>query len=290
MLQVVLLLSRITGRDVVGSNGNAVGRLADLTVALGRLAGPRLVERVVIARRHAAPLVLGWDAVANLQSGRVVLGLCADEASAFEVGSVADALGDDEILLGRDVLDTQVVDVVGQRLARVADVVLARTPDARLEVLGVEVGFGGVLRRLGLGSLVARSTTDVVTWSDLHLTSERGQAVQLAAPRAAVHRLDPRSLAALVSRVDTESATEILVGQDPAVAAAAVWEANPDVGERVLRALPEPQADRIVGAMPAEHALRWRDRLSRRPALLGRRFLRSGVWPRRRHLIRGRRA
>lgn len=289
MLAGVLLLSRITGRDVVGSNGNAVGRLADLTVALGRPAGPRLVERVVIARRHAPPLVLCWDAVANLQSGRVVLGLCADEAAAFEVSSVADALGEDEILLSRDVLDTQVVDVVGQRLARVADVVLARTPDARLEVLGVEVGFGGVLRRLGLGSLVARSTTDVVAWSDLHLTSERGQAVQLAAPRAAVHRLGPRSLAALVSRVDTESATEILVGQDPAVAAAAVREANPDVGERVLRALPEPQANRIVEAMPAEHALRWRDRLSRRPALLGRRFLRSAVWPRRRHLIRGRR-
>lgn len=285
----VLLLSRITGRDVVGSDGNAVGRLADLTVALGRPAGPRLVERVIVTRGHAAPLVLCWDAVANLQSGRVVLGLCAGETAAFEVGSVAEVLGEDEILLGRDVLDTQVVDVVGQRLARVADVVMARTPEARLEVLGVEVGFGGVLRRLGLGSLVTRSTTDVVAWSDLHLTSEHGQAVQLAAPRAAVHRLDPRSLAALVSRVDTESATEILVGQDPAVAAAAVREVHPDIGERVLRALPEIQADRIVGAMPAEHALRWRDRLARRPTLLGRRFLRSGVWPRRRHLIRGRR-
>ena len=285
----VLLLSRITGRDVVGSDGNAVGRLADLTVALGRPAGPRLVERVIVTRGHAAPLVLCWDAVANLQSGRVVLGLCAGETAAFEVGSVAEVLGEDEILLGRDVLDTQVVDVVGQRLARVADVVMARTPEARLEVLGVEVGFGGVLRRLGLGSLVTRSTTDVVAWSDLHLTSEHGQAVQLAAPRAAVHRLDPRSLAALVSRVDTESATEILVGQDPAVAAAAVREVHPDIGERVLRALPEIQADRIVGAMPAEHALRWRDRLARRPTLLGRRFLRSGVWPRRRHLIRARR-
>ena len=285
----VLLLSRITGRDVVGSDGNAVGRLADLTVALGRPAGPRLVERVIVTRGHAAPLVLCWDAVANLQSGRVVLGLCAGETAAFEVGSVAEVLGEDEILLGRDVLDTQVVDVVGQRLARVADVVMARTPEARLEVLGVEVGFGGVLRRLGLGSLVTRSTTDVVAWSDLHLTSEHGQAVQLAAPRAAVHRLDPRSLAALVSRVDTESATQILVGQDPAVAAAAVREVHPDIGERVLRALPEIQADRIVGAMPAEHALRWRDRLARRPTLLGRRFLRSGVWPRRRHLIRGRR-
>ena len=87
------------------------------------------------------------------------------------------------VLLVRDVLDTQIVDVVGQRLARVADVVLTPTADGHLELIGVEVGFGGVLRRLHLP--VLRSGEDVVVWSDLHLTSERGHAVQLATPRAA---------------------------------------------------------------------------------------------------------
>ena len=57
----------------------------------------------------------------------------------------------------RDVLDTQIIDLVGQRLARVADVVLTRTADDRLELVGVEVGFGGVLRRLGLRRLAART-------------------------------------------------------------------------------------------------------------------------------------
>ncbi len=208
--------------------------------------------------------------------------------------ALADALGDDEILLGRDVLDTQVVDVVGARLARVADVVLARTPDGRLEVLGVEVGFDGVLRRLRLGPRRGPSGEDVLAWSDLHLTSERGHAVQLATPRAAVHRLDARALAALVSRVDTESATEILATKGPAEAADVVRAARPGVGERVLRAMPAAAARRIVAAMPATHAGRWRELLARRPTFGGRRFLRSHVWPRRRHTghgesVRGRR-
>ena len=57
--------------------------------------------------------------------------------------SLTSALDPDEILLVRDVLDTQIVDVVGQRLARVADVLLARRPDAALEPVGVEVGSPG---------------------------------------------------------------------------------------------------------------------------------------------------
>ena len=278
MLRCVLLLSRLLGRDVLldgGIDGAVVGRLADLTVRLDDTGGPERVERLLVRRRGAPAELISWDAVARFDAGRTVLRSGASPAP-------LQALADDEILLGRDVLDTQVVDVAGQRLARVADVVLALASHTRLEVVGVEVGFGAVLRRLGLHRLRPNRTEDVVAWGDLHLTSERGHAVQLSAPRAAVHRLDARGLAALVSRVDTDSASEILAGKEPGVAARVVVETHPEVGERMLRALPEPQADRIVAAMPAAHARRWRDRLHR-PGLLGRRFLRSAVF-RRPHL------
>jgi sporulation protein YlmC with PRC-barrel domain len=281
MLADVLLLSRIAGAEVVGADGAVMGRLADLTVRLDGNSGPQTVARLLVSRRGAPAVLLSWDVVTNVHCGRPVL---ADGA----VGASADELYDDEIRLARDVLDTQVVDLAGQRLARVADVVLARTADSRLEVCGVEVGFGGVLRRLGLGRLVPRSTEDVVAWSDLHLTSERGHAVQLSAPRAAVHRLDARSLAALVSRVDTDSATEILAVKEPSLAAEVVAAASPEVGERVLRAMPAALAGRIVAAMSHEHAGRWRARLARRPRLWGRPLLRSRVWPHRRHLVRNR--
>lgn len=282
MLCPVLLLSRVTGQEVTTPDGRAVGRLADLTVRLDD-PEPQLVEHLVVKRRNGSTLLLPWHAVAAMHDRRVVL--ATDDVDAFTVGSLPAALAPDEIRLVRDVLDTQVVDVVGQRLARVADVLLARTSVSGLEVMGVEVGFGGVVRRLGLGDLV-RTGGDVVAWRDLHLTSERGHAAQLSTPRAAVHRLDARGLAALVSRVDTETATEILAAQDPALVADAVRTAHPSVAERLLRALPPSYAARIIAAMPAEHAGRWRGRLTRRR---GRRhFLRSQVWPRRRHLFRGR--
>lgn len=279
MLSAVLLLSRLAGQPVRDRGGATVGRLADLTVRLG---GPPLVDRLLLTFSDGRSALLPWDAVDGLHSGRLVL---VDGAPSGTTGP--GALAPDEILLRRDVLDTQIVDVVGQRLARVADVVLGRTREGRLELLGVEVGFGGVLRRLGLPLKAVGE--DIVAWPDLHLTSERGHAVQLSTPRAAVHRLDARGLAALVSRVDTDAATEILAAKEPAVAADAVSTVHPEVGERVLLAMEPRQADRIVAAMPAEHAGRWRHRLAHRPAWHGRRFLRSRVWPHRRHLIRDRR-
>lgn len=254
MLRDVLLLSRLLGREVRGPDGRPVGRLADLIVRLDGNHGPPAVQRLVVSGRRLPTLVVPWAAVAEFDAGPVTLA-----ATGFAVDSLAEALGPDELLLVRDVLDTQVVDLVGQRLARVADVLLARDGDGALALTGVEVGFGGVLRRLSLGGgLLARDARDVVDWPDLHLTSDRGHAVQLSTPRSAVHRLDAPGLAALISRVDVDAATEILAARDPRVAAEAVRAVHPEVAERIVR----------------------------RPSLRARRFFRAGVWPHRRRLIR----
>ena len=247
MLRAVLLLSRVTGQRVVTRDGRPVGRLADLTAALDGSGNAHRVERLMLRLPDGRTALPAWDTVEQFRPDRVVLAV--EPVAGGE-------LGPGEILLVRDVLDTQVVDVVGQRLARVADVLLTRTHDGRLELVGVDVGFGGVLRRLGLRRMPAGK--DIVAWSDLHLASERGHAVQLSTPRAAVHRLDARGLAALVSRLNVDAATEVLAARDPQLAADAVRAVHPKVAARIHR----------------------------RSMLEGRHFFRSGVWPHRRHLIR----
>ena len=152
----MLLLSRISGQEVLGPDGRVAGRVADLTVRLDEQAGPHLVERLLVRRHRAPDLLVPWAAIESFEN-TCVLVRGTDDPTTFAITSTIDALGDDEILLVRDVLDTQIVDVVGQRLARVADVVLTRTADDRLELVGAEVGFGGVLRRLGLRRLAARA-------------------------------------------------------------------------------------------------------------------------------------
>lgn len=270
----MLLLSRIIGHDVRDPEGRVLGRLTDLTVSLAQPSGRHRVERMVVTCRRRQ-LLVPWDQVAYSVRDEIVVSSAAESSTG--------SLHEHEILLARDVLDTQVIDVVGQRLARVADVVLVRTEGGALELAGVDVGFGAVLRRLHLGALMTSTREDLIDWADVHLTSERGHAVALASPRAAVHHLDARGLAALISHLDTDSAAEVLAVKSPAEGADVVSTAHPAVGERVLRALPASDAARIVAEMPERQATPWRRRLEHPPAFLGRYFLRSQVWPRRRH-------
>jgi sporulation protein YlmC with PRC-barrel domain len=277
----VLSLSRELGQDVETADGRVVGRVADLSVRLGGARGPHVVARLLVRGGRGRAVLVPWADVASFEHTGVLLRPGA-VLSRLNTSTEQLDLEADELLLARDVLDTQIVDVAGQRLARVADVVLTRAMDERLELVGVEVGVGAVLRRLGLRRAAARAGDDVVAWSDLHLTSERGHSVQLATPRAAVHHLDSAGLAALVTHLDTPSAVAVLADAGPEAAAGAVLGSHPAVGERVLRAMPRADAAEIVGAMPDEHAHRWHDRLATSPRLGGRPFLRSRVWHRRR--------
>jgi sporulation protein YlmC with PRC-barrel domain len=277
----VLLLSRIVRRNVCGPDGLRIGHVADVTARLGLTGESTVVDRILVARKHEPHLLVPLTAVSSLQHHDIVLTLDGGE---FTIGSLDEALETGEILLVRDVLDTQIVDIAGQRLARVADVVLGHRRDGSVEIIGVEVGFGAVLRRLGLGWLAKRAGGDAVAWTDLHLTSERGHDVQLATPRSAVHLLDARGLAMLITQLDTESAAEVLAARGTGAAAEVIRASHPAVGERILRAMSDTEAAGVVAAMPAHHATHWRRLLSKPRTLQGRHFRRFGVWPRRRHV------
>lgn len=279
----MLLLSRITGQQVRAPDGRPLGRVADITAHLGAPGGLTLVDRILIRRTQQEDILVPWTAVKSFAHNGIQL---VGEGARVISTSIDEALAPGEIMLVRDVLDTQVVDIAGQRLARVADVVLAHRRDGHLEVVGVEVGFGAVLRRLGLDRLAKQLHADAVAWTDLHLTSERGHAVALATPRSAVHLLDARGLAMLVARLDTESATEVLAAKETGTAADVIRTSHPVIGERMLRAMTDTVAAGVVAAMPAHHATHWQNVLATPRVLRGRHFLRSRVWPRRRHPLR----
>ncbi|HEY2762755.1 MAG TPA: hypothetical protein VGJ13_01860, partial [Pseudonocardiaceae bacterium] len=199
-------------------------------------------------------------------------------SAVFAVQSGHLPLEDDELLLGRDVLDTQIVDVVGHRLSRVSDVLLGRLSDGRLEVAAVDVGFRAVLRRLGLRWLSEQFVERAVDWRDLHLTSARGHDIHLATTAAAVHRLDADDLAELLTRLDLDSAAKVIKTVGPERAAGAVMRTRPEVGSRLLGALAPGDAVRVIDEMSQESDERYRRVLGSGTSGTRRRFARLGGW------------
>ena len=284
----MLWLTEVIGQEVRDATGGVIGRVRDLTIRLDTEAPHARVVRLAFGARRPITHLVDWADIESFEADEVILRVeSATIPRVLEPGPLP--LTYDELLLVRDVLDTQIVDIAGFRLARVADVALTRTSRRELELVAVEVGFGRVVHRVGFDRLAERFARSAVEWTDLHLTSDRGHDVQLATPRSAVHRLDPRELAELVSRLDTESALEVVdvVGSERTAAALEV--APHAVGERVLRAASPNRARRILEHMPTASARHWRDHLRSEPILRGRRFVRSHGWRRPRVAPRDRR-
>jgi hypothetical protein len=243
------------GRRVTAYDGRALGRVVDMTVSLGPDRPP--VRRLLVqAGRSSGYLVpaLGLERVTDRQHGWVVRpGVDVDALRADPRHPLLEA---DEVLLARDVMDTQVVDLLGHHLSRVSDVLLDHGDapgEGHLEVVAVDLGTAGLLRRLGLGPLAGASVV-ALEWRHLHLTSTRGHAVQLTTDRAGFRRLDPHGLAELLTRLSTSRARDVIRAVDPARAAAAIHHSHPHMGRRLVHALTSDERARLVAHATDEHA------------------------------------
>ena len=267
----MLRLSAELGQDVWLASGRPLGNLIDLTISLR---DAPVVRRLLVRQGRGPAFLVPWADVASFEHSLVQL--ATNDVPPANLGEDG-YLDGDEVLLGRDVLDTQIVDLAGHRFVRVGEVLLSRQADESLLVAAVDVGFGAVARRLGLRRTGARLSEAAVAWSDLHLTSNRAHDVQLATPSALVHRLDPAGLSELLARVTAAHAADVMQHMPVARAAAAIHEAHDDVAHRLLLTLPEAHAADVLDALDTDEASRHRRRLHR-ARVPGRRFHRTRGW------------
>lgn len=266
------LLSRQLGLPVVTGSGERLGELADLTVPIGP--GAPDVRHLLVRSGHAKGCLVAWRDVAALREDGIVL---REGAATRAVNPSQPPLESQEVLLARDVMDTQVVDLRGLHLSRVSDVLLEPGPHA-LQVAAVDLGSAGLLRRVGPRWLPAGRPTVVVAWPDLHLTSRRGHQVQLSTETASFRRLDARGLAELFARLSPRKAADLVRALDPVRAGAALHRSHPHTGRRLVRALSPRERQRLREAAGGSQQASIAELDRRPPPLRGRRFLRTAGW------------
>jgi sporulation protein YlmC with PRC-barrel domain/CBS domain-containing protein len=245
ILEAVLVLSRLLGGTVRGAGGAILGDLVDVAI---RADEPHpsvtaLIVRNGRRRRGAIP----WASVSSF-------GPDGAEATEVPTWSPDGTTGLPPLWLARDVLDTQVIDVAGSRVGRVAEIFLEPSEGA-LSVVAVDLGTRGVLRRLGLERWAGGVAEQLVAWRDLHLTSPRGHALQLNDAAPAVERLDAAQVASLVEYLPTKRAAEVLDSLPHPAAADALRRTSPRLAPRLLEAIERHSAPDIVRAMPVDDAV-----------------------------------
>lgn len=269
-----LYLSRVTGQPVVTLDRVRIGRLVDMTVLLD-IEHP-VVHRVAIGSGRRIRYLVPWWVARDLNERQLTL--TADRAAIAQYWvDRRPPLEDKELFLCRDVLDTQVVDLAGQRLARVSDVLMTRLPDDEVEIDAVDVGLGSLLRRMGLARLGASLAPVAVDWEDLHLTSSRGHVVQLSTSTTGMHTLDARGLAELLARISTDKAADVIRTVGPERSAEALQASHPILRRRLVRSLEPDEVQEVIGAAPPATA-RHLAELRRIDVPPGRRLRRTAGW------------
>jgi CBS domain-containing protein len=166
-------------------------------------------------------------------------------------------LGEQDVLLARNVLDKQIVDLDGRRLIRVQDIQLART-GTRLRVLGVDVSTSALLRRLRLyplaDRLAKRRPPAAVGWTDLDIGAWRDPNVLLRVSRAGLRRLHPADLAEIAADLPPLEGVELLLLLEEGVAADTLEEMEPKDQVRMLEALGPDRATQLLEKMAPDDA------------------------------------
>lgn len=242
----------LVGRPVRDRNGAEVGRLLDLVVRWRGEPYPPVTGLVVRVGRRRAYVPI--DHVEEISTERVTLRSTRLDLRDFERRP-------GEVVLNGDVVDHQLVDVDGVRVIRAADLYLARVGE-EYRLVGVDVGFQTLLRRLGPPRWRRRPTPDrVIDWGAIQPFGTGGAGVdppglmRLHTPNQALRRLRPGELADLLEELGRDERQELLAQLEKETAADALEEMQPGHLGALLRESTTEHAASLLAEMEPDEAV-----------------------------------
>lgn len=244
----MFFLSRLQRIKVMDMMGRTIGVLKDLVADLGERYP--LVTAIIVKMQGGEEKAIPWGEIRGFEESEITLKKAAGNVATSQVG-------ENEILMIRDILDKQIVDTEGRKLIRVQDIRLARI-ESRIRVIAVDVSERALLRRLGLaglvGRLVPRLGPKYIDWSSVDLAGSGVPAVKLRVPHEKLSLLHPADIADIVNELSPEHRVALLESLNKDVAADTVEEMNPPQQASALSQMEPHKAAEILKEMEPDDA------------------------------------
>jgi CBS domain-containing protein len=256
----MLYLSQVLGRPIRDLEGERVATVKDVIVRLGADDHPPVTG--LVARYRRRDFFLSRWRITELNQHGVRLNSDILDLRPF-------VRRESEVLLARDVLDKQLIDVDGKRVVRVNDVqIIEAAGDWR--VTGADVSLQGLWRRLApAGFAGTKKTVEVLDWADVGYLATDAATVQLKSSSDKLARLHPVEIARLAEALSYHHGSEVVESLDDETAAETLEEMpaerqakmdqeraadilewmSPDEAADVLGDLPEEKAEELLGLM-----------------------------------------
>ncbi len=252
------------GAAVLDADGRTLGHVREFAVepavdaahVLGMIVRLR---GAVIEKKHRASKTHG--ALVPIRSMRL------NETGAMQLreDAMPVELAEDErfLLLERDLLDQQIIDVHGHKVVRVNDVDLVwefsveSGPDLSLRIAQVEVGTRGAVRRLLKGlphrtveGIANRIGSRVIPWDFVDLIDrDPARRVKLKIEQERLSRMHPSDLADILEELAPAERQALFRSLDEEVAAEALEEVDPKLQRALIEDLDSESVAGIVEEM-----------------------------------------
>lgn len=250
-----LALSDLIGSPVTDNTGEHVGKVRE--VALTPHESQSQVSGFIVKTRHGDRLVP--SAAISLIDGGLRISSNAADWSPF-------AGGEGMLLLERDLLDQQIIDVHGRKVVRVNDVDIHEELEHEHVVLklgAVDVGARGAVRRLlkgvvpgaALRPLLHKIPPRMIPWEFVDLIeTDPARRVKLKISLERLSKLHPADIADIVEELAPAEREAIFETLDEEVAAETLEEISPKLQVSILSSLDSDRAADIVEEMDPDAA------------------------------------
>jgi len=171
------------------------------------------------------------------------------------------ALGENELFLRDALLDKQIVDTNGAKIRRVNDLQFLRSHD-RLHLVHVDVGFRGLMRRVGLEramDLLLQSLFDYdlpnqfISWKYVQPVSSP-DLLRLSIAQNRLAQLHPADLADIIEDLDIHQRTAVFQSLDVETAAETLEETDPRIQVSLIETVAADKASDIIEEMSLSEA------------------------------------
>lgn len=247
-----IYLSSVIGRSVITSGGIEIGTLRDLVMVPGEVF-PEVSHLVI--RRGRSQELLPWGMVKLFT--HIVISTTSTMISELLPYTPLEG----EILVKRDLLDKQIVDVDGAKVVRVNDIKLGNLHD-KLCIFSVDIGFRGLLRRLGyerLGEGAARLLrknipTSEISWEYVQPIEATSSKLALNIARNQMNEIHPADLADILESIPIQNIRTVLETIDAETTGETLYELEPEMRNVVISQMDSEQAADILEEMEPDEA------------------------------------
>jgi magnesium transporter len=249
-------LTELLKAPVIDASGVIAGRVRE--VALCPQEDPIRLSSLVVRTRSGEDRLLGLAQVESI-NGTVT---ARTKAADWPALSGAEGL----LLLSRDLLDQQIIDVHGRKVVRVNDVDLhqdASNHHVALKLSAVDVGARGAVRRLlqglvptvALRALLRKIPEKMIPWEFVDLIeTDPARRVKLKISHERLAKLHPADIADIVEELAPAEREAVFETLDEEVAAEALEEIDPKLQRSIVESLDSDRAADIVEEMDPDAA------------------------------------